>query len=104
MSFILIALKFVVPFFSLLTRGAKRNPRTLVSVGIVMLLAHWLDIMWLVQPEFFQDGPILGWIEVGITAGFLGVFGLVVARFLAKHSVVAFGDPRLLESVHHHHQ
>ena len=96
--------KFLFPFFSLLPRDAKRNPRTLMIVGIFMMFAQWIDAMWLIQPEFFATGPVLGWIELGLTLGFLGIFGLVVARFLAKHNIVAIGDPRLEESVFHHHQ
>ena len=69
-----------------------------------MLAAQWIDMMWIVQPEFFASGPRFGWIEAGVTAGFLGIFGTLVGRFLGKHSIVAIGDPRLSESVHGHHQ
>jgi hypothetical protein len=69
-----------------------------------MLFAHWVDIYWMVGPEFSKAGPSLGWIEVGTSLGFLGVFGLIVTRFLGKHNVVAIGDPRLAESVYTHHQ
>jgi hypothetical protein len=103
-SIALFVLKFVVPFFVLLPREAKRNGRLLARVGVLMLVAQWMDMMWIVQPEFFKDGPQLGWIELGVSLGFLGVFGLVIARFLATHNIVAIGDPRLEESVYHHHQ
>ena len=59
---------------------------------------------WMVQPEFYAEGPQLGLIELGLTLGFIGVFGLAVFRFLAKYNIVAIGDPRLAESVFHHHQ
>jgi hypothetical protein len=96
--------KFFVPFFILLPREAKRTPSVLVGVGIFMLVAQWIDVFWMVQPEFFKDGPQFGWVELGIPLGFLGVFGLVVIRFLSKNNIVAIGDPRLAESVFHHHQ
>jgi hypothetical protein len=96
--------KFFVPFFVLLPRDAKRNASVLTGVGIFMLVAQWIDVYWMVQPEFFKDGPQFGWVELGIPLGFLGVFGLVVIRFLAKNNIVAIGDPRLAESVFHHHQ
>ena len=102
-AFLLVG-KFLVPFFSLLPREAKRNPRILAGVGVFMLIAQWIDVLWMVQPEFFAEGPRFGLTEVGITLGFLGIFGLCVSRFLAKHNVVAIGDPRLAESVFHHHQ
>jgi len=103
-SVFLLVGKFMTPFFFLLPRGAKRNPRILAGVGIFMLFAQWIDVLWMVQPEFFKNGPQIGWIELGVTLGFIGVFGLAVFRFLAKNNIVAIGDPRLEESVFHHHQ
>ncbi len=102
-AFLLVG-KFLLPFFFLLPRDAKRNPRILAFMGCFMLIAQWIDVLWMVQPEFFADGPRFGWQEIGVTLGFLGVFGLMVSRFLAKHNIVAIGDPRLSESVFHHHQ
>jgi hypothetical protein len=96
--------KFLVPFFWLLPRDAKRSEKTLTRVGLWMLFAHWIDIIWMVNPEFSVKAPTIGWVEVGTQLGFLGLFGLVVTRFLSKNNVVAIGDPRLAEAVHHHHQ
>lgn len=101
--FLLIG-KFLVPFFFLLPRDAKRNESLLLGVGSFMLFAQWVDVLWLVQPEFSAQGPRIGWIELGVALGFLGIFGFMVSRFLGKHNVVAMGDPRLAESVFHHHQ
>jgi hypothetical protein len=94
----------MVPFFFLLPRDSKRNIRTLTFVGWFMLAAQWIDLLWIVQPEIYRDGPHVGVIELGMLLGFAGLFMLFVSRFLAKHNVVAIGDPRLAESVFHHHQ
>jgi len=103
-SLFLLVGKFMIPFFFLLPRDSKRSAKILVPVGIFMLVAQWVDVLWLVQPEFFATGPKFGLTEIGVTLGFIGIFGLMVTRFLAKHNVVAIGDPRLVESVYHHHQ
>jgi hypothetical protein len=103
-SVFLLLGKFMTPFFMLLPRDAKRSASNLVRVGAFMMVAQWVDVLWIVQPEFFKDGPKVGWIELGLLAGFAGVFFTLVFRFFAKHNVVAIGDPRLAESVHHHHQ
>jgi hypothetical protein len=103
-SLFLLVGKFMVPFFILLPRDAKRNPRTLAFVGVFMLVAQWVDVLWMVQPEFYAEGPRFGWQELGVSIGFLGLFGLAVSRFLAKNNVVAIGDPRLEDAVFHHHQ
>ncbi|MGK5081883.1 molybdopterin oxidoreductase [Bdellovibrionota bacterium FG-1] len=103
-SVFLLVGKFVMPFFLLLSRDSKRSSKTLVFVGCWMLFAQWVDVMWLVQPEFFKEGPRFGLLELGMFLGFAGVFLFLVTRFLGRHSVVAIGDPRLEESVFHHHQ
>jgi len=94
--------KFAVPFFSLLPRENKRSEKVLFRVGIWMLICQWIDILWLVQPEFFKDGPRVSWIELGTLAGFIGVFGTMVVRFWSKNTIVAVGDPRLTDSLNHH--
>jgi hypothetical protein len=104
LSIFLLVGKFMVPFFLMLPRDAKRSPKMLTIVGCWMLFAQWIDILWLVQPEFFKDGPHIGIIEIGMFLGFAGVFMTLVARFLGKHNIVAIGDPRLAEAVYHHHQ
>jgi hypothetical protein len=103
-SVFLLVGKFMTPFFILLPRDSKRSDKVLWIVGIWMMFAQWIDVMWMVQPQFFADGPRFGWIEIGMGLGFLGLFATVVTRFLAKNNIVAIGDPRLAESVFHHHQ
>jgi hypothetical protein len=103
-SVFLLVGKFMTPFFCLLPRDSKRSDTVLWYVGIWMMFAQWIDVMWMVQPQFFTEGPRVGWIEIGMGLGFLGLFATTVSRFLAKNNIVAIGDPRLAESVFHHHQ
>jgi hypothetical protein len=103
-SIFLLVGKFMTPFFVLLPRDAKRDGRVLAAVAVFMLVAQWIDVLWLVQPEFYKDGPRLGWIELGVPLGFIGLFGFALARFFARNNIVAIGDPRLADSVLHHHQ
>ncbi len=101
---VLFLLRFIIPFFVLMPRQAKRNPKVLVGVSVLILVAHYFDLIWMVQPDFFETGPKIGWVELGMFLGFLGLFGLAVSRFLGRHNVVAIHDPRLNEAVFHHHQ
>src|SRR5262249_46006929 len=39
--------KFLVPFFVLLPREAKRNPLVLGWVAVFMLVAQWIDVLWM---------------------------------------------------------
>src|SRR5690606_32500678 len=102
-TFLLLG-KFLVPFFALLPRDAKRAEGRLMWVAVWMLFAHWIDLLWIVQPEFFPEGPRIGWIEIAGLVGFAALFGWSTTRFLSKNHVVAIKDPKLAESVFHHHQ
>lgn len=102
-TFLLVG-KFIVPFFALLPREAKRDEGRLMKVSIWILFAQWIDLIWLIQPEFYKDGPQISWIDVAGFLGFAGLFGLLITRFLSKNNVVAIRDPKIVESVYHHHQ
>lgn len=103
-SIFLLVGKFVAPLLILMKRSAKRCTKLLTAVTVYMLLMQWVDVLWLVQPEFFKTGPQISLAYLGGTLLLLGVFGICVFRFLSKHNVVAMGDHRLEESVLHHHQ
>ncbi len=101
LSIALIVFKFAIPFFVLISRPAKRNEKILITMCVWFLAAQWLDLYWMVFPRFFEH-PVFGWMEVGIFAGFAGLFLLSVGNFLSKNSLVALKDPRIEQALHHH--
>ena len=98
----LAMVRFVVPFFVLLGQGAKKNPRLLFWVSVLVLVGQMLDGYWLVMPEFYRAAPRLGWQELGPPLVACGALLLAVTRFLARHPVVAVGDPLLEQSRNFH--
>jgi hypothetical protein len=101
-SMSLLVFKFIVPFLALLPRWAKRTPAHASAVAILLLIMQYVDNFWLVYPNFFEGHLVFSLWEVGVFAGFLGAFLLVVTRFLKKYSVIPVKDPRLHEALHHH--
>lgn len=101
-SYMILIFKFIVPFFLLLPREAKRNPDHLVRVSALMLIMQWVDIYWLVYPNFNEGHITFGFWEVGLYIGFMGAFVWCVTRFLAKNKVVPVNDPYMHEAMHHH--
>ncbi|MBI4376950.1 MAG: hypothetical protein HY549_10935 [Elusimicrobia bacterium] len=73
-----VGLNWVVPFFALMTRAAKSNPKTLLRVGICVLFGHWVDLFVLIMPRFIERGPDLSGWEVGLFAGAVALLGWVV--------------------------
>lgn len=101
-SFSILIFKFIVPFFLLLPRAAKRDKGHLVRVSVLLLIMQWVDIYWLVYPNFNEGHVVFSFYEIGLFLGFLGVFLMCVTKFLSKNKVMAIKDPYLSESLHHH--
>ncbi len=102
LSFLLLIFRFVVPFLALLPRASKRNDTNVIAVSVLVLVMQYVDIYWMVYPNFFDGQVTFGFWEVGIFAGFAGIFLLTVMSFWSKHSLVPLKDPRLHEAINHH--
>jgi hypothetical protein len=100
-SIFLFVVHWVIPFFGLLPREAKRCDKYLGKMALFMLFGQWLDSYYMVMPAFFKDGPVIGWIEILTPLGFLGAFGISVGRFLERVPAVPLKDPRLAECLAH---
>ncbi|RLE25998.1 MAG: quinol:cytochrome C oxidoreductase [Acidobacteria bacterium] len=90
---------FVIPFLALVSRFPKRRPRLLVLAALWMLAMHWLDLYYLVGPEFHPEGASIGLMDILCFLGMGGLFFLVLAWRLRKIALVPVGDPRLAESL-----
>jgi hypothetical protein len=89
---------FLVPFVGLLPRGAKRRKSLLAFWAVLLLVMHYVDLLWLIGPTA-GGGVSFGIIEVLCLAG---VGGLYVAGFFVlarSRSLIPLRDPRLGESV-----
>lgn len=98
----LLIFRFFVPFLALLPREAKRNDLNLGLIAVLVLIMQYVDIYWLVYPNFNDGVPVFGLYEIALFAGFAGIFILLFTRFMSRHSLVALKDPRLDEALHHH--
>ncbi len=101
-SLALIVFKFIVPFIALLPRWAKRTPGHLAAVCVLVMIMQYVDLYWLIYPNFNGEHASFGFIEVGLFMGFLGLFLFTTMGFLAKHKVIPVKDPRLQEALDHH--
>lgn len=101
-SFALLIFRFAVPFLALLPRGSKRNDGILMGISVLVLVMQYVDIYWLVYPNFFDGQPQFGFWEIGMFLGFAGLFLWTLTQFMSKHSIVAVNDPRIHEALKHH--
>lgn len=98
----LLIFRFFVPFLALLPREAKRNDLNLVVISSLVLVMQYVDLYWLVYPNFNDGTPKFGFYEIALFVGFAGLFLTMVTRFMSRNSLVALKDPRLHEAVDHH--
>lgn len=98
----LLMFKFVVPFLALLSRRAKRNMNYVASIAVLVIIMQYVDLYWLVYPNYNMETPVFGVPEILIFGGFAGAFMFTVTRFLSKNALVPLRDPRIHESLHHH--
>lgn len=98
-SLALIFMQFVIPFWVLLSRHTKRSYTGLTAGAVILLVAHYIDLYWLVMPTLGDAGAMPSIVDLLALLGPLGVGVFLVARVLVKGPLFPVGDPRLLESM-----
>jgi len=94
----LATLHFVIPFFALVTRDAKKDPKRLRRVAYLMLFAHALDMYWLIFPVLGLE-PRFSWPELSFALFFLGGILLWLRGAMQKGEDMPVGDPFLREGL-----
>jgi len=93
---------FAIPMVVLIARDTKRNWKYLKVVGIIIFIGHWSDAFLAVMPGSMGEHWHLGLVEIGMFAGFLGLFLNVVLRELTKAPLIVQKHPYLEEALHLH--
>ncbi len=94
-SLILVFGNFVIPFFILITRVAKRRLVILGVFVVWLLFMHWVDLYWVVMPSLYPDGAHVSWIDLAPITAIGGAFVAGFWRRFCAHPTVTKGDPKL---------
>src|SRR5579871_1833966 len=95
---------FCVPFAILLSRPLKRNIRKLVWVAVWLIFMRYVDLFWIIEPNFSKAFTItIADIVVPIAIG--GLWLAYFFRNLTALPLVPAYDPSAVEVLvpHHHH-
>jgi hypothetical protein len=96
-SLILPWCHFAIPFLYLMSWHVKRNI-VAICVGCVWLLTIcYIDVYWLIQPNFHHHGPHFGIGDIGAILFIGGVLLWAFQWSLSKVNLIPAGDPRLPE-------
>jgi hypothetical protein len=93
---------FAVPFALLLSRPFKRNIRKLVWLAIWLLLMRWVDLFWIIEPNFSKTLAItVADVVVPIAIG--GFWLAYFFRNLSSLPLLPAYDPSAGEVLEPHH-
>ena len=119
---------FFAPFLILMTRDAKRKNICWCLYRLLFFIGHWRFYLMIIpgsmvtlpghhaepmQKQLTQHmkpqlhnawcrwSGNIGWMEVGTTIGFIGLFAYITQHFLSKAPLVVKNHPMMEESLHH---
>lgn len=93
-------LRFLIPFFVLLCRPAKRSLKMIAAVAIWSIVVEYIDLYWVVMPTYFKNGPQISWQDFATLAATVSVCALVFWSRFRHHKLAPVGDLRFEQSLH----
>jgi len=92
LGFTVFGFVFLLPFIGLMNIATKKSPFWLALFSLIVLAGMWMERHILVMPSLEPGRVWVGLPEIGVTIGFLGIFGWAVQGFLTKYPTVKVTD------------
>ncbi|HKL32806.1 MAG TPA: hypothetical protein VJ919_09740 [Tangfeifania sp.] len=94
-----LVVNFVFPLMALMTRNSKRQPLILVTVALIVLLGHYLDLYLAIMPGAVgHEAASIGILEIGLPFFYLAVFMTLFFTYFKKAKPVPENHPYIIES------
>jgi hypothetical protein len=93
----LMIFHFAVPFVLLLSRAVKREPRTLLRVAAAILLVRFVDLFWLIAPEFREHGLAISWQDIVVPLALVALWLGCFMSQLRRRAILPIHDPQFDE-------
>jgi len=95
---------FVAPFALLLLRRNKRSSVILAKIAMLVMVVRFLDMFWLIAPNFFPNGLHVHWLDFTAPIAIGGIWLTLFSDQLQRRALLPIKDPRLQSAreVHHH--
>ncbi len=101
--FVNVIINLAFPLLVLMTRNAKRVFWMLIPIAVLVFIGHWIDLYQMIMPGAVGGEKAgIGFLEIGLTIGYLGLFFLIVFRSLSKAPLVPKNHPFYKESLEYH--
>lgn len=92
---------FALPFALLLSRDLKRNFKFLASLAVFILFMRYVDVFWLVAPDFDNGVFHMSWMDLTAPIGIGGVWLAYFLNQLEKRPLLPVNEPHLVEALEH---
>jgi hypothetical protein len=92
---------FALPFALLLSRDLKRNFKLLASIAVFILFMRFVDLYWLVAPDFSKGEFTVSWMDFTAPVALGGIWLWYFLTQLEKRPLLPLGDPYLEEALQH---
>jgi hypothetical protein len=96
-----VVLHFALPFVLLLSRDLKRNARTVSMIAIAILAMRYVDLYWMMGPEFHEGNFTVSWMDLIMPFGIGGIWLWYFAGQLKARPLLPIQDPYLGEALSH---
>ncbi len=103
---ILVFGHFVIPFLILLGQALKRQAARIAAVALWLMLMRWIDLYWLIIPNFDDTKGKLNfsWVNIASTLGIGGLWLVLFFYNLKLHPLVPLHDPMLYTVLEREHE
>lgn len=97
-AFLLVG-HFIFPFIMLINRPTKRKSGWLAFFAVWLISMHFVDMYWLIMPNFFKAGFSLHWLDFAALAGVISVLAFTFWSRMRTHAIAPVGDLRFEQSL-----
>jgi hypothetical protein len=94
--------RFVIPFIFLLPKKAKTNKTLVTVVSTLIVVAHFVELYWVIVPTFYAHGVHVSWMDITTLVGLGGVFFGLFFRQFKQSKMIPTNDPKLAECLNKH--
>lgn len=103
---VLLLFHFGFPFLMLLSQALKKNPRTIQSIAIYIIIMRIIDVFWLIEPNFSGSHFQLHWLDLVAPIGIGGLWLAYFFRNIQERPILPLHAPDLEKALthgRHHH-
>ena len=100
-ALLLVVGHFALPFALLLSLDLKRNFKLLAGIAVFILVMRFVDLYWLVAPDFLKGSLGVSWMDFAAPVGLWGIWLAYFLTQLEKRPLMPLRDPHLEEALEH---